>query len=136
MNTNLLSNLTEPFVSAANRFASQIPSFAAAFLLLLVGMFTARLLRTLAERLFDRAHLDEYTSKVGVNEVLMRLGLGKSPSYVLSFLIYWFILFIFIVSAANAVNMTVVSDLLERFVLFLPVVIASLLILFGGLLFA
>jgi hypothetical protein len=136
MNTNLLGNLTDPFVSTANRFAAQIPSLAAAFLLLLVGMFMARVLRTVAERVFDRAHLDEYTSKVGVNEVLMRLGLGKSPSYVLSFLIYWFVLFIFIVSAANAVNMTVVSDLLERFVLFLPVVIASLLILFGGLLFA
>jgi hypothetical protein len=136
MNTNILGNLTDPFVSTANRFAQQIPSLAAAFLLLLVGMFMARVLRTVAERLFDRAHLDEYTSKVGINEVLMRLGLGKSPSYVLSFLIYWFILFIFIVSAANAVNMTVVSDLLERFVLFLPVLIASLLILFGGLLFA
>ena len=136
MNSNLAVYLMDPFVSATNRFATQIPAFAAAFLLLLAGMFMARLLRTIAERLFDRAHLDEYTSKVGINEVLARLGLGKSPAYVLSFLVYWFILFIFIVSAANAVNMTVVSDLLERFVLFLPVVIASLLILFGGLLFA
>src|ERR1700726_4663725 len=119
MNSSLVGFLTEPFVSATNRFAAQIPSFAAAFLFLLLGMFTARLLRTVAERLFERAHLDEYTSKVGVNEVLARLGMGKSPSYVLSFLVYWFILFIFIVSAANAVNMTVVSDLLERFVLFL-----------------
>ncbi|MBI3551759.1 MAG: hypothetical protein HY077_04515 [Elusimicrobia bacterium] len=135
MTSNFMGFLTEPFVSATNRFAVQVPAFAAAFLLLLAGMFTARLLRTVAERLFDRAHLDEYTSKVGINEVLARLGLGKSPSYVLSFLVYWFILFIFIVSAANAVNMTVVSDLLERFVLFLPVVIASLLVLFAGLLF-
>mgnify|MGYP001602207068 FL=1 len=136
MNTELLELLTHPFVSVANRFAAHIPSFAAAFILLLAGMFTARALRTACERMLDRAHLDEYTSKVGINEVLARLGLGKSPSYVLSFLIYWFILFIFIVSAANAVNMTVVSELLERFVLFLPALIASILILFGGLLFA
>lgn len=136
MNRDTLGLLTDPFTSAANRFAAQIPAFAAALLLLLVGMFTARALRTVVERLLDRAHLDEHTSKVGINEVLARLGLGKSPAYVLSFLIYWFVLFIFIVSAANAVSMTVVSDLLERFVMFLPVLIASLLILFGGLLFA
>jgi hypothetical protein len=136
MNSNLAAYLMDPFVGAMNRFASQIPAFAAAFLLLLAGMFLARVLRTVTERVFDRAHLDEYTSKVGINEVLARLGLGKSPSYVLAFLVYWFILCIFIVSAANAVNMTVVSELLERFVLFLPVVIASLLILFAGLLFA
>ncbi len=134
--SNLLTLLADPFVSATNRFAAQVPTFAAAFLFLLAGMFSARALRTIAERLLDSAHLDEHTSKVGINEVLARLGLGKSPSYVLSFLIYWFVLFVFIVSAANAVNMTVVSDLLERFVLFMPQLIAAVLILFGGLLFA
>lgn len=136
MDNPIIDVLASPFVSVSHRLAAQIPSFAAAFILLLVGMFTARALRTLCERMLDRAHLDEYTSQVGVNEVLARLGLGKSPSYVISFLIYWFILFIFFVSAANAVNMTIVSELLERFVLFLPPLIASILILFGGLLFA
>ena len=136
MNTDILGLLVNPFVNTANRFATQIPTIAAAFVLLLAGMFTARALRTLVESLLRKASLDNYTSKVGINEVLTRLGLGKSPSYALSFLVYWFILFIFIVSAANAVNLTVVSDLLERFVLFFPTLIASILILFAGLLFA
>jgi hypothetical protein len=127
--------LADPFVSAANRFGSQIPTLAAALLLLILGLFAARALRTITERLLAGARLDEYTARVGINEIFARLGLGKSPTYVVSFLIYWFILFIFIVSAANAVNMTIVSDLLERFVLFLPVLVASILILFGGLIF-
>lgn len=133
---DVVTLVADPFVSAANRFGAQIPSLAAALLFVLVGMFLARLLRTVAERLFDRARVDDYTARVGINEVLARLGLGKSPSYALSFLIYWFVLCIFIVSAANAVNMTVVSDLLERFVLFLPQLVAGLLILFAGMLFA
>jgi len=136
MNTLPLEPLSSPFVGAYRRFAAHIPGIAAALILLLVGMFTARALRTLADRALTRAQLDEHTSKVGINEVLARLGLGKSPVYVLSFLIYWFVLFVFFVSAANAVNLTVVSELLERFALFLPVLIGALLILFGGLLFA
>lgn len=128
--------VADPLLGAFHRVASQLPALAAALLLLLVGMFAARALRTLAERVLDRARLDEYTAKVGINEVLARLGLGKSPAFALAFLIYWFVLFAFIVSAANAVSMTVVSELLERFALFLPSLIASLLILFGGLLFA
>jgi len=136
MGKDVLSLFADPFLGAARRFASQIPAFAAALLLLLAGLFTARALRTVAERLFEAARLDQHTSRVGINEVLARLGLGKSPSYVLAFLIYWFILFIFIVSAANAVNLTAVSELLERFALFLPALIAAILILFGGLLFA
>lgn len=131
-----LGLVTDPLLGAFNRVAAQLPALAAALLLLLVGMFAARALRTAAERLLERARLDDYTAKVGINEVLARLGLGKSPSFALAFLIYWFVLFAFIVSAANAVSMTVVSELLERFALFLPSLIASLLILFGGLLFA
>ncbi len=136
MTKDTLASFADPFMALLHRFLSHIPSFAAAFLLLLAGMFTARALRTIAERMLDRTHLDEYTSKVGINEVLIRLGLGKSPSFVISFLIYWLILFVFFVSAANAVNLTAVSELLERFVLFLPSLIACLLIIFGGLLFA
>lgn len=135
MTRDVVAALSNPFVSAANRFGAAIPTLAAALLLLLIGMFAARALRTIAERVLSMAHLDEHTAKVGINEILARLGLGKSPSYVFSFVVYWFILFIFIVSAANAVNMTVVSELLERFVLFLPQLVAALLILFGGMLF-
>jgi hypothetical protein len=129
-------SLPDPFVEAYHRMVMHIPGIAAALLLLLLGMFTARLLRTVIDRLLTQARLDEYTSKVGINEVVARLGMGKSPVYVFSFLTYWFVLFVFFVSAANAVNLTVVSQLLERFALFLPILIGALLILFGGLLFA
>ncbi len=128
--------ILDPLSDAVRRFASHLPQMGAAILLLLIGMFVARALRTIIEKIFEKAHLDEYTSRVGINEVFSHLGFGKSPAYAFSFLVYWFIIFVFIVSAANAVNMTVVSDLLERFAFFLPTLAASLLILFGGLLFA
>ena len=136
MNSELVGQLAQPFLNAAHRAADYIPNFAAAFLLLLVGMFMARAMRTVAEKILARAKLDEYTSKIGINEMLTRLGLGKSPSFGISFLIYWFILFVFIVSAANAVNMTAVSEMIEKFLMYLPLLIAAILILFGGLLFA
>ncbi|MBI5239350.1 MAG: hypothetical protein HY926_02675 [Elusimicrobia bacterium] len=136
MNNLSLAVLPDPFVEAYRRIVFHIPGIAAALLLLLLGMFTARVLRTLIDRILTQAKLDEYTSKVGINEVVSRLGLGKSPVYVFSFLTYWFVLFVFFVSAANAVNLNVVSQLLERFALFLPILIGALLILFGGLLFA
>lgn len=136
MTNEIWTLVTEPLWTAARRFGGQAPTLAAALLLLLLGLFMARAARTIAERILSRAKLDDHTAKVGINEVLSRLGMGKSPTFALSFIVYWFILFIFIVSAANAVSMTVVSELLERFVLFLPRLVACLLILFGGLMFA
>ncbi|MEK9145755.1 MAG: hypothetical protein AAB339_09120 [Elusimicrobiota bacterium] len=136
MNPDWLSPLLAPFRLVAGRGIARLPSFAAAFLLLLTGLFAARAVRALIERLLQRARLDEALQGVGVAEVLSRLGMGKSPAYVLGFLAYWFILFAFFVSAADAVELAAVSELLERFALFLPSVTAALLVLFGGLMFA
>ena len=136
MNLDWLSPFVGPFRLVALRGIARLPSFAAAFLLVLAGLFAARAVRALIERLLQRARLDEALQGVGVAEVLSRMGMGKSPSYVLGFLAYWFILCAFFVSAADAVNLSVVSELLERFALFLPSVVAALLVLFGGLMFA
>jgi hypothetical protein len=135
MSKDLAHLFAAPFLDAFQRVSGALTSLAAAFLLLLLGMFTARLARALVEAVLGRIRLDDYTSRAGLNELLARLGLGKSPTAVASFAVHWFILVVFLVSAANAVNMTVVSDLLERFAQFLPSLVAAVLILFGGLLF-
>lgn len=136
MGKNFVRFFADPFLGAYDRFSGTVCTLAAALLLLLVGMFTARAVRTLIEGGLGKIRLDDHTSRVGINEVLARLGLGKSPTYALAFVAHWFILFLFIASAANAVNMTVVSELLERFAQILPALVAAVLIIFGGLLFA
>lgn len=126
----------DPLVGAYSRVAGALPALAAALLLLLVGMFGARLARMLAETVLRKARLDELTSRVGLNEVLARLGLGKSPTEIAAFSAFWFVLVVFVAAAANAADVTAVTVLLERFVLFLPSLVAGAVVLFGGLLFA
>lgn len=136
MGKNFVRFFADPFLGAYDRFSGTVGTLAAALLLLLVGMFTARAVCAFIEGILGKIRLDDHTSRIGINEVLARLGLGKSPTYALAFVAHWFILMLFIVSAANAVNMTVVSELLERFARVLPTLVAAVLILFGGLLFA
>ena len=133
---DVIELLTNPFLGLTQRFIQAVPRFVAAFLFLLAGLFFARILRTVAERMLERTRIDEALGKVGITELLTRLGLGRSPSFVISFLVYWFVLLAFFVSAANALDLTIVSQVLERFLLFLPSMVAALLILFGGLVFA
>lgn len=135
MARSLARLFVDPFLGAYDRFAGAIPTLAAALLLLLIGMFLARAVRAAIEVVLGKVRLDDHTSRVGINEILSRLGLGKSPTFAVAWVAHWFILFLFIVSAANAMNMPVVSELLERFAAVLPSMIAAVLILFGGLLF-
>lgn len=133
---NLARLFVDPLLGAYGRIAGVLPSAAAVLLLLLAGMFGARLARVLVETVLGKARLDEHTARAGLNEVLARLGLGKSPTEVAAFTAYWFVLVVFIAAAANAAEVTAVSGLLERFVSFLPSLIVAALTVFGGLLFA
>lgn len=128
---NLIIGPIQQFLGA---ILSKLPAVGAALLLLLVGMLVARGVRTAAEKFLKFVHVDEYTEKIKFNELLARLGFGRSPAFVIGFLIYWFIILVFLVSAANAAELTAVSQLLERFVLFVPKLISAVLVVAGGLL--
>ncbi|MBI4057410.1 MAG: hypothetical protein HY399_07700 [Elusimicrobia bacterium] len=127
--------VTTPLLDLWHRVAERSPSFIAALLFLFIGLVIARALRTFLEILLQKIKFDEYLSRIGMHEIMARLGLGKSPTYALTFIVFWSILFVFLVSAAKVLNLTVISDVLERFLVFLPKLLVFTLILFGGLLF-
>lgn len=129
-----LSFFTGPFQQLLSTILVTLPAVLAALLLLLIGMVVGRVARTAVERFLKFTRIDEYTEKIKVNELLSRLGFGQSPGFVIGFLVYWLIILVFLVTAANAVQLTVVSQLLEQFVLFIPKLIGAVLMVAGGLL--
>ena len=127
----------EPIMHVLAIFRTYIPNILAAFIFVLFGLFIARMLSSMLEKFLRKVQLDTYTSKVGINEILIRFGFGKSPAHVISFLVYWSLLLVFFVTAANMLNLTVISAILEKFLVgFVPRIAAAIFIGFGGLLFA
>jgi hypothetical protein len=113
---------------------AKLPGILAAMVLLLIGMVVARLVRTGVQRGLKYASLDQFTDKVKLNELVARLGMGRSPSFIIGFVVYWFIILVFTLSAANAVKLTVVAQMLQRFLMFMPQLLAAVLVLCAGLL--
>jgi hypothetical protein len=127
----------EPILGVWRIFAEYIPNIIAALLFVLFGLFIARVLSSLLEQFLRKIKLDSYTSQIGVNEIMMRFGFGRSPVAILGFIVYWSLILVFFVSAANILNLTVISDILERFIVgFIPKIAAAIFIAFGGLMFA
>ena len=122
-----------PLQEMASKFASFLPRAAAALILLVVGLILARAVLTVIDDLAARLKLDDLTSRVGVNEQLFRLGLGKSPSHLVADLAFWGILLAFVLQAGRALDLTVVSGLLDRALDFLGSLIVSIAIAFAGL---
>ncbi|MDD2806342.1 MAG: hypothetical protein PHV33_12385 [Elusimicrobiales bacterium] len=136
----MLNEITEPFFQPVlevwGNFSAYVPKLVAAFAFVLFGLFIARIVSSLLEQFLRKIKLDTHTSSVGINELFIRFGFGKSPSHVLSFIVYWALLLVFMVTAANILNLTVISEILQRAMGFLPNLVAAIFIGFGGLMFA
>lgn len=127
----------QPMLNIWSKCSTYVPNLVAAFIFVLFGLFVARLVSSLLEQFLRRIKLDSYTSSVGINELLIRFGFGKSFSHMVSFLVYWALLLVFFVTAADILNLTAISEILQRFTLvFLPKMVAAIFIGFGGLMFA
>lgn len=107
----------------------------AAVLILVIGLYLSRFAGSVVKKILNKIAFDEKTSKLGINELCVRFGLGKSPTYIISFVLSWAVIFYAIVLAADVLKLFVIRDLFTRFLGFIPTLFASVLILFAGLLF-
>ena len=112
-----------------------LSALAIALLILVLGLYISRLVSSFAKKILNKISFDEKTSKLGINELCVRFGLGRSPTYIIAFVLAWAVIFYAIVLAADALHLAIIRDLFSRFLIFIPTVFVSVLILFAGLLF-
>ena len=133
--TNIANKTVEPFVVLFNKSVELLPDILVALLMLFLGLFLSRWAGNIIKRLLNALDLDKWADKIHVNEILSRIGFGKSPTYVLSFVASWAVMIIFIVLAADFLHLEIIRIILEKFLLFIPKLFACIVILFAGALF-
>lgn len=131
----LSSRISDHLWTLAENAGRILGSLAVSILILVVGLYLSRFAGSYAKKLLNKINFDERTSKLGVNELCVRFGLGKSPTYIISFVLAWAVIFYAIVLAADVMHLTVIRDLFTKFLEFIPTLFVSILILFAGLLF-
>ena len=135
MNLETISaNISEHLVSLAEQTGRVLGSLAAALLILVVGLYLSRFLGSYVKKLLNKISFDDKTAKLGINELCMRFGLGKSPTYIISFVLAWAVIFYAVVLGSDVLHLTIIRDLFTRFLEFIPTLFVSVVILFAGLL--
>jgi small-conductance mechanosensitive channel len=115
------------------KVTSVLPNFLAALVLLVAGHFLGKLIAFLVSRLLKRVGLDKLSESAGLGGAAAQTGFDTRPSALLGKIVYWLILLIFIISAADTLGLSTVSDTINNFVLYLPKVIAAFLVIIFGL---
>ncbi len=113
-----------------------IPRLFGALVVVLLGFIVAKLLDTLLSKLLAKLGLDRLMSGTGLNKLLARVGIQVPVSTLIGKIVYWFVLLIFLVSAAESLGLERVSATLDVFALYLPKVFGAALVLLAGVLLA
>lgn len=127
------------FMASLNQFWLQIvnflPKLLAVVVILFVGWLIAKLARSAVKRLLTFIHFDKFAQKSGL-EVFMNSGsYNLTLSGIISQVIYWLVILLFVITGANALGLTEVAVLLHQLASYLPrIIVAILVVIFGTLL--
>lgn len=116
--------------------AAFIPRLFGALLVVAIGFVVAKLLDTLLSKVLAKLGLDRLVAGTGVTKMLARAGIRAPVSALLGKIVYWFVLLIFLVSAAESLGLARVSATLDMLALYVPKVFGAGLILLVGILLA
>ena len=118
------------------QFTGSISTILIVLILLFAGFIFAWIFEAIAKRILRAIKLEEVVASIGIKMLFEKAGLKTSFTRLLSGVVYWFVLIVFLSAMVNIAGLTQLSDFLNRLVAYLPNVIAAIAILVIGILVA
>ena len=133
---DIQNTVMEPVQAMWTRVLGFLPTLVSVIIILIVGWLIAALIQKGVTRFLKLARLDTASEKSGIANILTKGDINYTLSEIIGILIYWLIMLVVILAAVNALHLTVAAQLLNRVILYIPNVIASVFILALGIFFA
>lgn len=127
----VFENVQQGLTSSANMIIQFIPALIGAIIILIIGWIVGRVAGGILSKLLQKTNIDESVGKTDFGMTLERSGM--TISWLFGSLIKWFIYLIFIMAAVNVLNIPIFADFLNAVVLYIPNLIAGVLVLVIGL---
>lgn len=113
-----------------------IPRVIGFLVILIVGLILATVVSRALTLVLRKVGFDRMANRIGLSRFEQRMGITLDPAGILGKIVYWFILLIFLVPAADALGLPAVSNILNTLVAYIPNVFVAILVLFLGTLAA
>jgi small-conductance mechanosensitive channel len=123
----------EVMESLITSVADFIPRLLTAIIIIVIGLLLAKLLEKLVRLSFDRLRLNDFLERVGVSQMLQKLGMRDTPGRILSRTIYFLLIILFTQSVTRAVGLQTIADAIGSFFAYLPNLVAAFLVLLLGM---
>jgi len=120
---SFIDELREGLESIGSTLADWIPRIVVALLVLIVGRWILRLIRSWVERLLELDAVQAVFERAGVTGALAPSG--RSPAKLVGTLIYAFLMIGLLLIVAQIVQIDPIVDLLERLIAVLPLIFVA-----------
>lgn len=130
-----VTSVSEPLRDMATKFLDFLPNIIAAVVIIVFGVFLARLLKQLLLTVLGKTKLDSLQEKCGVKE-----NNGHTFSGIIANLVYAVVLLVFVVAAIQVLNLKAISEpatsMVSMLFEYIPLVFAALVIILFGVFLA
>jgi len=120
--------LIDSFNQFVQTFTAYIPNLVAAIALLLLGFILAWIAKWIILRL--SAGIEKLLRAIGFASLKVKLKFP--PGYYLGWLVFWLIILFFLRASIKSLGLPTIAEMLDRFLINLPVLLLAALIIFGG----
>lgn len=128
------------FLDSLNQFWIQlinfVPRLLAVVVILFAGWLVAKLVRVAVRRLLELTQFDKIAQKSGLESFMNQGTLNLSLSGIISQVVYWLVITLFIITGANILGLSEVAVLLQQLASYLPRIIVAIIVLIFGTLLA
>jgi hypothetical protein len=134
-----MQNQIDIFLASMNEFWGQVanffPKLLAVIVILIFGWVCAKAACLGVKRVLELMHFDKFADRSGLEAFLKHGDFDLTLSGVISQVVYWLVILLFIITGANALGLTEVANMLNQLANYLPkIIIAILVLIFGTLL--
>ena len=131
-----LALVAESLETFGRDLATVVPRIVAVLVLVVAGWVVARLARRFTVRALRLARIDVAAEKAGIEDFLVQGGVRMTAVTIVGNLAYWLINLVVLLAALSALGINTAGELFNRMVLFIPNVIAAVVVLIFGALLA
>lgn len=128
--TYSMEGLAVALQNVANQVLEYLPRIGAAILVLIVGWFIARLIRSVIVKAIGQLDLlwQRFINKQGLAQMQPR----HPPARIVGELVFWLLILVFVTLATEILGLSIVGEWLAELVKFLPLAVAGVLIVLVG----
>jgi hypothetical protein len=127
----IIDTIMESFATAIGTMIEWIPAIIAALIILLIGWIAGKLAGKIIGTIIDKIGLGAAMDKTMFGEAVKSSGMTTAKFF--DVLVRWFIYIIFIMAAINVLGIALLIDFMNQLVLYIPHLIAGILLLVVGL---